>query len=59
MDETLINARFKHRLTDDFLTHFEIDYQGSPIYVSKRPYLDEFLMRVSPNYEIVIFTAGT
>lgn len=58
MDETMISARFRNRLPPGFQTTFEIDFQGSPIHVRVRPYLQDCLERLSHLYEIVVFTAG-
>jgi TFIIF-interacting CTD phosphatase-like protein len=37
---------------------FAIDFQGQPIHVRVRPYLEDCLERLSALYEIVVFTAG-
>ena len=58
MDETMISARYRHKLPHGFVTDFEIDFQGQPIHVRKRPYLADCLDRLSQLYEIVVFTAG-
>jgi Dullard-like phosphatase family protein len=58
MDETMVSARFKNRLPEGFVTNFAIDFQGSPIHVRVRPYLQDCLDRLSQLYEIIVFTAG-
>lgn len=58
MDETMVSARFKSKLPDDFQTNFIIDFQGQPIHVRVRPYLQDCLERLSQLYEIIVFTAG-
>lgn len=58
MDETMISARYRHKMPVGFVTDFEIDFQGQPIHVRKRPYLADCLERLSSLYEIVVFTAG-
>lgn len=58
MDETMVSARFKNRLPAGFVTTFAVDFQGQPIHVRVRPYLEDCLERLSALYEIVVFTAG-
>jgi len=47
MDETMVSARFKSKLPEDFQTSFVIDFQGQPIHVRVRPYLQDCLERLS------------
>jgi len=47
MDETMVAACFKHRLPHDFQTNFVFDFQGAPIHVRIRPYLNDCLERLS------------
>lgn len=47
MDETMVSARFRSKLPPGFQTTFEIDFQGSPIHVRVRPYLQDCLERLS------------
>lgn len=58
MDETMVSARFNSKLPADFQTSFVIDFQGQPIHVRIRPYLQDCLERLCQLYEIVVFTAG-
>ena len=58
MDETLISARFKNRIPENFKSTFDYNFQGTPIFVSIRPFLEECLKRLADLYEIVVFTAG-
>lgn len=58
LDETLVHSIFesagKHEIT------LTIDFNNHPltIYVNVRPYMKEFMERVSELYEVVIFTAS-
>jgi hypothetical protein len=47
MDETMVSARFKSKLPPEFQTHFVFDFQGQPIHVRVRPYLQDCLERLS------------
>jgi RNA polymerase II subunit A small phosphatase-like protein len=58
LDETLVHSSFKPIPKPDFIIPVEIDRVVHHVYVLKRPYVDEFLLRVSKCYEIVIFTAS-
>jgi len=57
LDETLIHSSFKP--TDcDFIIPVEIESRVHKVYVSKRPYVDDFLKRCGELFETVIFTAS-
>jgi len=58
LDETLVHSSFKPIPKPDFIIPVEIDRVVHHVYVLKRPYCDEFLLRASKHYEIVIFTAS-
>lgn len=58
MDETMVSARFGSKLPGGFQTNYVIDFQGQPIHVRTRPFLQDCLERLSLLYEIVVFTAG-
>jgi RNA polymerase II subunit A small phosphatase-like protein len=58
LDETLVHSSFKPIPKPDFIIPVEIDRVVHHVYVLKRPYVDEFLLRASKHYEIVIFTAS-
>ena len=58
LDETLIHSTFKPIPNPDFVVPVEIDRVVHHVYVSKRPHVDEFLMRMSKLYELVIWTAS-
>ena len=58
MDETLISARFKNRVPENFKNTFDYNFQGANLFVSVRPFVDECLKRLAELYEIVVFTAG-
>jgi len=58
LDETLVHSSFKPIPKPDFIIPVEIDRVVHHVYVLKRPFVDEFLLRASKHYEIVIFTAS-
>eukprot|EP00764_Aduncisulcus_paluster_P009123 gnl/Carplike_NY0171/3008_a4043_488.p1 GENE.gnl/Carplike_NY0171/3008_a4043_488~~gnl/Carplike_NY0171/3008_a4043_488.p1 ORF type:complete len:383 (-),score=108.06 gnl/Carplike_NY0171/3008_a4043_488:70-1218(-) len=58
LDETLVHSSFKPTGYEDFQIAVELDGKKRAIFVSKRPYVDEFMRRMSGLYEIVIFTAS-
>lgn len=58
LDETLVHSSFKPIPKPDFIIPVEIDRVVHHVYVLKRPYVDEFLLRASKCYEIVVFTAS-
>jgi len=57
LDETLVHSSFQ-----DVECHYKIpvDIEGTikTIYVSKRPHVDEFLIRCGQLFEVVVFTAS-
>ena len=58
MDETLISARYANKVPKGFKTSDKIVSQGEEICVSRRPYVEDCLKKLSELYEIVVFTAG-
>lgn len=58
LDETLVHSSFKPISNADFIVPVEIDGTIHQVYVLKRPYVDQFLMRVGELYECVLFTAS-
>ena len=59
LDETLIHSTMAHHDSAgaDFTIQVLLDKEY-PVYVRKRPFLHEFLERVSKMFEIIIFTAS-
>ena len=59
LDETLVHSSFKPLPINSDI-HFNIIYQNKPhmINVLVRPFVNEFLIKMSKFYEIVIFTAS-
>jgi len=58
LDETLVHSSFKPIPGPDFVIPIEIENTIYRVYVKKRPYVDDFLLRCSKIYEVVIFTAS-
>lgn len=58
LDETLVHSSFKPISDPHFVIPVEIDRVVHHVYVLKRPFVDDFLLKASLNYEIVIFTAS-
>jgi RNA polymerase II subunit A small phosphatase-like protein len=58
LDETLVHSSFKPIPNPDFIIPVEIEDQVHKVYVLKRPGVDQFLQRLGPMYEIVVFTAS-
>jgi Dullard-like phosphatase family protein len=58
LDETLVHCALEP--LEDADTKFPVEYQEQTldIYVRKRPYLEDFLQKVSQLFEIVVFTAS-
>ena len=59
LDETLVHSNFKTFYSKEDIV-FDMLYDGKKhtIHVLKRPYVDEFLDKVSNLFELVIFTAS-
>lgn len=58
LDETLVHSSFKPINNADFIIPVEIENVVHSVYVLKRPGVDEFLKRLGPQFEIVVFTAS-
>lgn len=59
LDETLVHSSPETPPGKfDFIVRPEIDGRKVEFFVSKRPFVDEFLENLSKKYEIVVFTAG-
>lgn len=58
LDETLVHSSFKPLPNTDFQIEVEIDGTVHPVYVAKRPFVDEFLRRMGELFEVVVFTAS-
>eukprot|EP00741_Cyanophora_paradoxa_P015897 tig00020909_g15348.t1 len=58
LDETLVHSSFKPIFNADIVIPVEIDDEVHPVYVLKRPGLDQFLKRTGEKFEIVVFTAS-
>jgi len=58
LDETLVHSSFKPIPNPDFIIPVQIEDQVHKVYVLKRPGVDQFLQRIGPLYEVVIFTAS-
>ncbi|PCI31043.1 hypothetical protein COB52_00470 [Candidatus Kaiserbacteria bacterium] len=58
LDETLVHSSFQPVENPDYIVPVEIEGSVCNIYVVKRPGVDEFLKRLAPFYEMVIYTAS-
>jgi len=58
LDETLVHSSFKYVPHVDIILPIEIEGKQCDIYVLKRPGVDEFLLKMSEIFELVIFTAS-
>lgn len=60
LDETLVHSSFKFLPGDTPDYEVEVVFSDTryPVYVRKRPFVDEFLEAVAKNWEVVIFTAS-
>lgn len=59
LDETLIHSSFKKPfMKHDFSLTIEYNQQYYPIYVSLRPFLNDFLEKMAKKYELVVYTAS-
>ena len=59
LDETLVHSSFKpFPFTADISLNIKVDTNIHNVNVLKRPYVNEFLSRMSLFYELVIFTAS-
>ncbi len=58
LDETLVHSSFKPVPNSDYQLKIDVDGTMYNVYVLKRPGVDEFLERVSQQYEVIVFTAS-
>ena len=58
LDETLVHATRNPTDHYDFVIELTVDRRHTTFYATKRPHVDEFLSRLHPYFEIVIFTAS-
>lgn len=59
LDETLVHSAFKpFYFKADMTLNVKYDGDNHPVHVLKRPYVDEFLSKMSQHFEIVVFTAS-
>jgi len=58
LDETLVHSSFKAITLVDMLIDIELEGETHTVYVRKRPWVEDFLARVSELYEVVVLTAS-
>lgn len=58
LDETLVHSSFKPIPNPDYVIPVDIDGRLVDVYVLKRPFLDNFMLKVAEDYEVVVFTAS-
>jgi len=59
LDETLIHSSFRPIHDAQFQIEISLDDdRHAPVFVRKRPYVDEFLRHVAKKWEVVVFTAS-
>lgn len=58
LDETLVHSSFKPVPHADYVIPVEIEGRFVDVYVQKRPYLEEFMAKIAPIFEVVVFTAS-
>lgn len=58
LDETLVHSSFRPTSNPDLIIPVNIDDTVYQVYVCKRPGAEEFLVKMSKIYEIVVYTAS-
>jgi RNA polymerase II subunit A small phosphatase-like protein len=58
LDETLVHSSFKPIENPDIILPVPLDGRVIKVYVLIRPFVEEFLERMTKIYEVVIFTAS-
>ena len=56
LNETLAYSQYARIKTPDLVVPTKVDGEDALLYVSKRPFLNEFLEALSQHYELVIFS---
>lgn len=58
LDETLIHSSYLPIKNPDFILEIDSDNLNQKIYVKKRPFLDDFLLKIGSLFECILFTAS-
>lgn len=58
LDETLIHSSYFPIENPDFILEISSENQYQTVYVKKRPFLDDFLIKIGSLFECVLFTAS-
>ena len=58
LDETLVHCSLTDSVGCDFSFNIEFEGEICKIYVKTRPYMMEFIKRVSEKFELILFTAS-
>lgn len=58
LDETLVHSSFRSTTAADIIILVELEGEHHRVYVRKRPFVDEFLLKVCQMYEVVVYTAS-
>ncbi|XP_076897236.1 uncharacterized protein LOC143550481 [Bidens hawaiensis] len=58
LDETLVHSTLEHCDDADFSFTVFVDFKEHAVHVKRRPYLKEFLERVSEMFQVMVFTAS-
>jgi len=58
LDETLVHCSLTDSVDCDFSFNIEFEGEICKIYVKTRPYMMEFIKRVSEKFELILFTAS-
>ncbi|KAJ6237947.1 nuclear lim interactor-interacting factor-related [Anaeramoeba flamelloides] len=58
LDQTLVSSSFDENDNYDFAVEFNNGGVKNKVFVTKRPYLDDFLEKCSQMFEVVVFTAS-
>ncbi|XP_076960363.1 uncharacterized protein LOC143636734 [Bidens hawaiensis] len=58
LDETLVHSTLEPCDDSDFSFTVFVDFKEHAVHVKRRPYLKEFLERVSEMFEVMVFTAS-
>eukprot|EP00747_Dinoflagellata_sp_TGD_P025759 gnl/TRDRNA2_/TRDRNA2_131463_c0_seq4.p1 gnl/TRDRNA2_/TRDRNA2_131463_c0~~gnl/TRDRNA2_/TRDRNA2_131463_c0_seq4.p1 ORF type:complete len:300 (+),score=70.46 gnl/TRDRNA2_/TRDRNA2_131463_c0_seq4:164-1063(+) len=58
LDETLVHSSFRKVERADIVINVELEGEHHPVFVLKRPFVDEFLVKMAELYEVVVYTAS-